>query len=188
VGKDPDPRFTPADAEIVKNKARGVLGRFGFRLSDREDLEQDLATHVFQKTALHDPNRGSKKAFVGAIAENKLLNLIQIRTAKKRDDRQNIEYAEGPARTLIDGAVNQGQIDLQIEMREMARSMPRDVREVYELMLLGYREAELQSQLHFSRQRVRTLIKKVEASIRESNLRIYAGGATNPHPKPCRDR
>jgi DNA-directed RNA polymerase specialized sigma24 family protein len=188
VGKDPDPRFTPADAAIVKSKARGVLGRFGFRVSDLEDLEQELATQVFQKTCLHDPERGSREAFVGAVAANKLLNLVQIRTARKRGDRRNFAYADAPDPALIDGTVTQTQIDLQLEMREMATSLPPDVREVYELMLQGYGEVDIQKHLHLSRQRVRTFMGKVEARLRETNLGIYVGRATKPHPNPCRDK
>jgi len=180
--------LAPADAAIIRSKAMGILGRFGFRLSDREDLVQDLATHVFQKTSLHDPGRGSREAFVGAIAGNKLLNIVEARLAQKRDDRRNIEYDDAPDRALIDGSLTQTQIDLQLEMQEMAKSFPPDLREVYELMLLGYREAEIQKHLHLSRQRVRTLVQKVEARIREEELGDYVGGATKRHPRSCRDK
>ena len=187
MGKFTDPRFTPADAMIIKNKARGILGHFGFRFSDLEDLEQDLATHVFQKTCLHNPNRGSRDAFVGAIAGNKLLNIVEARTAKKRDDRRNIEYAEAPARALIDGTLSQTQIDLQLEMQAMATSLPSEVREVFDLMLLGYGETDIQKLLHLSRQRARTLMRKVAQHIRESNLGDYVGGATKRHTPSCRE-
>lgn len=173
MGDHPDPRFTSADAKTVKEKAKQVIGQFGFIAADLEDLQQEVAMHVFQHTHRHDPTRGSREAFVGTTAKNKLLHMAEAKTAKKRDDRSNIEYGDAPDSALIDGSLHSSQLDLHLEMRSLADSLPPEQRAVYDLMLQGYVEADIQKYLRIGRQRVRNLIRRVEARIREANLGRY---------------
>jgi len=112
-----DERFTSADAEIVKKKARRMVGRSGYRDCDIADIEQEVATQVVQQLHRHRPERGSREGFVGKVAKNTLLNLIDKRSAKKRDDRRNIEYDDGPEGTLIDGTTTPEQIDLELDLK-----------------------------------------------------------------------
>lgn len=165
-----DERYLPADDEIVKRKA-AIFARTP--RMEPEDLAQDLASHLFQQT--HHV-RGNRAGFVARVVENKAMNLIEARRAKKRDDRRNIKYEDAPERALIDGTLNEAQIDLQLEMQALADALPPDLREVYELMVQGYLEADIQKHLHIGRQRVRTLMKKVEDRIREAKLGRYVGG------------
>lgn len=170
-----DERYLPADHEIVKRKA-AKLARSSRPRMEAEDVAQDLAAHVFQQTHRVRASKGNRAHFVAKVVKNKALHLIEARRAKKRDDQRNIEYGDAPERALIDGTLNEAQIDLQLEMQALAQTLPPDLREVYELMVQGYGEADIQKHLHIGRQRVRTLIKKVEDRIREAKLGRYVGG------------
>jgi DNA-directed RNA polymerase specialized sigma24 family protein len=168
-----DGRYLPADHEIVKRKA-SKFARSNH--VDADDIAQDLAAHIFQQSPRYDPNRGSREQFVTKVTTNKLLNIVEARNAKKRDDRRNLEYDDAPDRALIDGTMNESQVDLQVEMRAMAESLAPELRQIYDLMLQGYREADIQKHLHLGRQRVRTLMQKVTDAIRNANLNRYIGG------------
>jgi DNA-directed RNA polymerase specialized sigma24 family protein len=143
---------------------------------EAEDVAQDLATHVFQQTHRARSGKEKRAHFVAKVVKNKALNLIEAQRAKKRDDRRNIDYEDAPDGALIDGSRNEAQVDLQLEMRELAKSLPLDQREVYSLMVQGYGEADIHKHLQISRQRARTLMKKVENGIREAKLGRYVGG------------
>lgn len=165
-----DERYQPADAEIVKKKATRMAGRSGFRSADVADIEQELATHVFQQTHRHDPGRGPRDAFVGKIAMNKLLNLIEKRAAMKRDDRRNVEYDDGPDGSLIDGTVSNDQIDLGLDMKEAVSRMPHDVREAFELRMAGHSETELKELMGRTRAQVRALMQRLARFLAEAGL------------------
>lgn len=174
-----DERYQPADDEIVKRKAAKFARRNRSARLDAEEVSQELATHVFQNTHRHDHARGSREKFVSKVVKNKLLNLIEARTAKKRDDRRNIEYDQSPEGSLIDGSATAAQIDLQLELQVLAASMPAEMCQVYELMLQQFGEADIREHLRIGRQRVRTLMRKVEDRIREANLGRYVGAQPN---------
>lgn len=162
-----DERYQPADAEIVKKKAARMAKRRGF---DVEDLAQELAMHVYQQTPKHDPARGRRDKFVGKVAKNRLLNLIESRRAQKRDDRRNIEYEDGPEGALIDGEVSQDQIDLSLDMQAAVARMPPDVRAAFEFRMAGHSETELQKLMGRTRAQIRTLLQRLERILKDAGL------------------
>jgi DNA-directed RNA polymerase specialized sigma24 family protein len=157
-----DDRFQPADAEIVKQKARQLIGRRRLREHEFEDIEQEMALRVIEQSHLHDPQRGSREGFVGTTAANAYWNLHEKRTAKKRDDRRNISIDVGPSGALHDGRLTQEQIDLALDLKQAVDRMPPDLRQVYDLRLAGHSETELQGLLNLSRGQVRTLTARLK--------------------------
>ena len=125
---------------------------------------------VFQQIHCQRPERGSRAGFVGKVAKNALLNLIEKRSAKKRDDRRNIEYDDGPEGTLADGASTQEQIDLELDLKDVVKRMSPDLQQVYELRLAGHSEAEMEDLLNLTRAGVRALIQRMEQHMKESGL------------------
>lgn len=165
-----DERYQPADAEIVKRKARQISGPRGYRDCELADIEQELAMQVFQHVHRQRPDRGSRAGFVGKVAKNALLNLIERRSAKKRDDRRNIEYDDGPEGTLLDGETTPEHIDHELDLEEVKRRMPPDLRQVLEMRMAGHSDKELESQLGLSRGKVRTLIQRLEQFGKDEGL------------------
>ncbi len=117
---------------------------------------------VFQQNHRQRPERGSRAGFVGKVAKNALLNLIEKRSAKKRDDRRNIEYDDGPEGTLLDGEMTREQIDLELDLEDVKNRMPPDLRQVLELRMAGHSDRELEDLLSLTRGEVRTLSQHLE--------------------------
>lgn len=165
-----DERYQPADAEIVKKKARQMWGPRGYLDYEIADIEQELAMQVFQRIDRQRPDRGPRAGFVAKVAKNALLNLIERRSAKKRDDRRNIEYGDGPEGTLIDGEMTAQQIDLELDLEDMKNRMPPDLRQVLELRMAGHSDRELEDRLGLTRGRVRTLSRRLQQFGTEAGL------------------
>jgi RNA polymerase sigma factor (sigma-70 family) len=165
-----DERYLPTDHEIVKKKARKMSGPRGYRDCELADIEQELAMKVFQEIHRQRSDRGSRAGFVGKVAKNALLNLIEKRSAKKRDDRRNIEYDDGPEGTLLDGETTPEQIDHELDVEEMKNRMPPDLRQVLELRMAGHSDRELEDLLSLTRGKVRTLSQRLEQFGKEEGL------------------
>ncbi len=125
---------------------------------------------VFQQIHRQRPERGSRAGFVGKVAKNALLNLIEKRSAKKRDDRRNIEYGDGPEGTLIDGEMTPEQIDLELDLEDVKNRMPPDLRQVLELRMAGHSDRELEDLLSLTRGQVRSLSQRLEQFGAETGL------------------
>lgn len=169
MGNHADPRFTEEDAEIIKRKAKRLAGHYGYRSSDVEDIEQDLAMHVFQQTHRHQPERGSREKFVSKVAKNKLLNLIEQRTAKKRDRRRDVRMDEVGEGALLDGENTPEQIDVGIDVRTVIALLPEDLRQVA-LLRQRHSEKELEGLLKLTRAQVRGRLQRLERIFREAGL------------------
>jgi len=180
-----DERYQPADHEIIRRKA-AKFARSNRRPVDVDDIVQDLSLHVFQQTHRHDPARGTRAVFVDKVAKNKLLHLVEASQAKRRDDRRNVKYDDAPAHMLVGRYLTISQTSVTLDMRDLAAALPPDLRQVYDLQLQQFSEAEIQKHLHLSRQRVRTLARKVEDHIREK-LHFDAERPTNPPTVPVDD-
>ena len=72
---------------IIKHKARTLVGSYGFVEDDRQDLEQDLTLDVLRRLAKFDPARAQLATFVSRLVDHRIANIIEERTAQKRDYR-----------------------------------------------------------------------------------------------------
>lgn len=70
--------------KLIRHKARQLVDQFGFTRSDRDDLEQELRTHLFQQAARFDPERGSASTFISRVLSRKVVSIIRHRCAEQR--------------------------------------------------------------------------------------------------------
>ncbi|MEW4451980.1 sigma-70 family RNA polymerase sigma factor [Bremerella sp. JC817] len=75
---------------FVKKRARQLIGRYGFREADREDVEQTLLKKLVCYLDQADPECPKWKAFVAKTIHRHIATLIRDRTAGKRDHRRTI--------------------------------------------------------------------------------------------------
>ena len=107
--------FEPLDSysiKLIRHKTRRLIGQAGFTQSDREDIETDLALHLWQNLPQYDPAKGSHKTFVNFILENKIRTIVRSQTNSHYDVRMHessldeqigIEYGDTVSRgDLID--------------------------------------------------------------------------------------
>lgn len=73
--------------QIIKHKAKQLVGRVGFTESDREDLEQELMLDLLSRLPRYNPNRAQRNTFIARVVEHKVATIIEARQAGLRDYR-----------------------------------------------------------------------------------------------------
>jgi len=53
--------------QLIKYKARQLVGRVGFTESDREDLEQEMVLDLLRRLPKFDPKRAGRNTFIARI-------------------------------------------------------------------------------------------------------------------------
>lgn len=85
---DTAPRLGRFEFGIIKKKVRQIIGRAGFTKQDRQDLEQELIARLLHSLRSFDPKQAHRKAFVTAVVERDVANLLRDKQAEKRDHRR----------------------------------------------------------------------------------------------------
>lgn len=169
MGNRADPRFNDADARIIRHKVRKLIGHYGWRRSDTDDLQQELAMHVATHMDRYDPDRGTRGAFVDRIVANKIANIVEHRTARKRDRRKDRQLDDVSEWDLRDQTQPEHNRDLASAVHAAIGGLPDDLRPVA-LLLMQMGEAEVIRQTGLSRQKVRGMKRQIEQHLREMGL------------------
>ena len=74
--------------EIIRFKARQLVGQAVFTVADRDDLEQELILDLLRRLPKYDPSRAKRNTFIARVVEHKIATLIEKQTAQKRDYRR----------------------------------------------------------------------------------------------------
>ncbi|MEZ4600614.1 MAG: sigma-70 family RNA polymerase sigma factor, partial [Syntrophotaleaceae bacterium] len=85
-----DKRYEGIDeyaVQIIKYKARQLVGRVGFTESDREDLEQEMLMDLLQRLPKYNADRAQRNTFIARVVEHKIATIIEARKAGLRDYR-----------------------------------------------------------------------------------------------------
>ncbi|MEX0716604.1 MAG: hypothetical protein WD066_08455 [Planctomycetaceae bacterium] len=77
-------------AKMIRQKAKQLIGHFGFTKSDRNDLEQELKLAVLERADQFDPAVANWDAFVTMIVDHAIVTLIVERWAEKREFRHEV--------------------------------------------------------------------------------------------------
>ncbi|MBN9523101.1 hypothetical protein J0H58_32075 [bacterium] len=81
---DPQPDLDPAEAALIRAKARALARRGVIPRGDAADAEQDLALAVLAARVGFDPARGNAAAFVRTVVNRAADRLARGRFAAKR--------------------------------------------------------------------------------------------------------
>jgi RNA polymerase sigma-70 factor (ECF subfamily) len=174
---------------IIKRKAKQLAGRSGFNESDRHDIEQELALHVWRRLPMEDPTRSSRHTFVARIIDNYVKNLIAGRKAAIRDWRctafsldEEVEQENGTRFSrgdLIDqevvlaatGKVRRDR-DLAVDMQRVWDTLSAEHRDIC-LRLASATVAEVAAAMGKPRTSLYEDIKKLRSLLEASGLREY---------------
>lgn len=131
--------------DLIKNKARMLVGKAGFRASDLEDLEQELALDLFTRLPKYNPERARRTTFMAMVVDHKLSALLDERHAQCRDWRMcresldecaDCEDGLSRADTLADAAApTSDDLALEIDLQRALDTLPADLRELWDLLL-----------------------------------------------------
>jgi len=161
-----DEWFTPPDATTIKYKVRTIIGRYGYREADAEDLEQRLAIQAWKAMHQHDPKKAKRSTFLKTVLENEAANIIAHDTAEKRDRRRErpLEAAgEGP---VFEGTAEQSNVDRQRDIAAMIARLPEDLRTTAKLLMV-MSPAEAARQTGMTRGKVRQQATQIARYFRE---------------------
>jgi len=73
--------------QIIKHKARQLIGSSGFTESDRDDLEQEMMLDLLRRLPKYDSEKAQLNTFIARIVEHKVSIILEERSAGKRDWR-----------------------------------------------------------------------------------------------------
>ena len=71
---------------IIRQKARQLVGKYGFSRSDREDLEQELWLDLIRRWKRAGDRINDPQAFVVTVVNRQVANLIEQRQTKKHSN------------------------------------------------------------------------------------------------------
>jgi RNA polymerase sigma-70 factor, ECF subfamily len=79
-------------AELIRWKARTLIGRAGFTAEDRRDLEQELTLRLLSPLSRYDPTRGERLVYAQVLVDRVAANILR--------DQQRLKRAGGPVASL----------------------------------------------------------------------------------------
>jgi DNA-directed RNA polymerase specialized sigma24 family protein len=137
MGVRPAGEFNPYAAELIKHKTRRLIGQFGINRNDAEEIAQDVAAHLIERMPQFDPKRAKVNTFIDRVVKNKLLNIIEARTAQKRDGHRRARALDDvPRGSLLEHGRTVSDVDRALDVRDILGSLPPDLREFAERLKL----------------------------------------------------
>lgn len=177
----------------IKLKVRQLIKRCGFDASDREDMEQELALHLFEHLQEHDPERGTVKTFIVCVVENKVRTMIRV---KKRvestatfefslneeipeDDgfgvMQRMEAIDRENYLLAAGLLSRPvleMLEMRLDIDRVVSNLPPALRDICE-GLKTQTVTQISAETGASRQQVYDAIRKLRGIFDEAGLKDY---------------
>ncbi|MGB9619591.1 MAG: sigma factor [Armatimonadota bacterium] len=178
----------------IKLKVRQLIKRCGFDASDREDMEQELALHLFQHLQEYDPERGTMKTFIVCVVENKARIMIRVRNRRIKNldfplfslneeipeedgfgVMQRVEAIDGEDYLLRTGLLSRPTMELlemRVDIERILDTLPQSLREICE-RLKTQNVTQISAETGASRQQVYEMIRKLRGIFDEAGLKDY---------------
>ncbi len=137
--------------EVIRHKAWQLIGKYGFTVSDFDDLQQDMMLDLLRRLGQYDPQKAALTTFVARIIDRKISNLIRHQRQEKRDYRRRVspldaqvEDRDGQQRHLEEvlsqdvydedagrhGRPEAERRDLQLDLALVLEELPDDLRDL----------------------------------------------------------
>lgn len=181
--------------QLIRYKSGQLAGKAGFRVSDRDDLEQELVFDLWRRLPRYDPARARRNTFIARVVEHKIASLIEAQKAAMRDYRRcrwslddRIEDADGRSlereetidqddymlRTGTRSRPAEELRDLAIDVAALLETLPPELRELCQRL-----EAETVSEISRAtgvpRGTLYESIRKLRKICEEAGLKEYLG-------------
>lgn len=178
----------------IKLKVRQLIKRCGFDASDREDMEQELALHLFQHLQKYDPERGTMKTFIICVVENKARIMIRVRNRRIKNldfplfslneeipeedgfgVMQRVEAIDGEDYLLRTGLLSRPTMELlemRVDIERILDTLPQSLQEICE-RLKTQTVTQIAAETGASRQQVYERIRKLRGIFDEAGLKDY---------------
>jgi RNA polymerase sigma-70 factor (ECF subfamily) len=114
--------------EVIRHKAKQLIGKYGFTRDDYEDLQQEMTLDLLRRLGKYDPEKSALTTFVAQVVDRRISTLIRHRKQEKRDYRRqacslNAPVENGPGEALgMDEILSQDDFDRQVGRHADRRS------------------------------------------------------------------
>jgi len=122
--QDNQTKLDPFTRNFVRKCARQLVGRFGFKQQDREDIEQSLYLKLAKRLRTADPDDPKWKALLAISARRHIVSLIRVREAEKRNHRRScsINVRIGGPEGTVELSATVTSSEIPSHRRQMERS------------------------------------------------------------------
>jgi len=179
--------------QLIKYKARQLIGRVGFTESDREDLEQEMILDLLRRLPKFDPKRAGRNTFIARIVEHKVATIIEAQKAGMRDYRlcscslnDRLEDEEGRSIERMETIDQEDYLrrtgklsrpmselrNLSIDLRSAVQTLPPELRELCK-RLQTESVTEISRDTGIPRGTIYESIKKLRAIFEDAGLKDY---------------
>ncbi len=180
--------------EVIRHKAWQLIGKYGFTLSDFDDLQQEMTLDLLRRLDNYDPDKAALSTFVARIVDRKISNLIRHQRQVKRDYRQQVcpldaQIDDGDGRQRgLDEVLSQDaydsevgrhvgpeaeRLDLRLDLTQVLDELPDDLRDLV-IRLQVRTVAEIARELGVSRSTLyQNGIARLRKIFEDNGLREY---------------
>jgi len=179
-------------ADLIRHKARQLVGKAGLTENDRQDLEQELMIDLLSRMKHFNPAKGKKTTFMTRIVERRISNILEARFAQCRDWRKctaslndpipggNDDSTERIEQVSSDGqmghqgreTIEQRQNDIRFDVDRVIATLPEDLQELCE-KLRSSNMAEIAREMGVPRSTLYGKLTKLRDAFREAGLEEY---------------
>ena len=179
--------------QLIKYKAKQLVGRVGFTESDREDLEQEMLLDLLRRLPKYNPKRAQRNTFIARVVEHKIATIIESQKAGMRDYRlcrcslnDRFEDEEGGSVERME-TINQEDYlrrtgkfarpawelrDLSLDVQKAIEKLPPELRELCERLDTDT-VTEISRDTGIPRGTIYESIKKLRAIFEDAGLKDY---------------
>jgi DNA-directed RNA polymerase specialized sigma24 family protein len=131
---------------LIKSKAWQLVGKHGFTVSDREDIEQELMLDLLRRLRRFNPKRAKRKRFVNRVIDHGVARLVEYQNAEMRDysrhggslskkvdspEGERVERAELlDVQTCHPGRADEETCQLEIDVEAVVAQLPGELRTI----------------------------------------------------------
>lgn len=179
-------------AELIRNKARQLVGKGGFTHEDRSDIEQELMLDLLQRMKHFNPAKAKKSTFMSRVVEHRISTMLEFRFAACRDWRKCTDSLNDPVGNgdaefseKIENVTSRDefgwdasspdcdeQLGFSMDLRKVLENLPEDLRTLC-LRLKGQSVAEIAREMGIPRTTLYSKIHQIKAAFQEANLHDY---------------
>jgi len=139
IATPPSPSLDPATHALIRIKSRQIAARYWLQPSDREDVEQDLAAHVWPRLGRHDPARADREVFVRMLVARAAATVVRRRLRRRVTDPLATARLVGGA-DHVDPRAWPGPeagVDRALDVDAVLAAAPRRLRRTAALVAIG---------------------------------------------------
>ena len=142
--------------DIIRHKARQLIGNCGFTRDDYEDLKQEMALDLLVRLSKFDQRKADLNTFIARVVERKISTIIRHRMQEKRDYRCRVCSLDDPIedkggatftreQTISQDEIDQrrgkfnrpegDRIDMRLDVSLVLSDLPPDLRRLAQLLM-----------------------------------------------------